>query len=1089
MNPIPENIMTNKISHEAITASAGSGKTFQLAHRYIRLLASGVKPDRIIALTFSRKAAGEIFDSIIKYLRLAASSESEAQATAEIIGLPALCQADFLKLLRDMLNSLHRLHISTLDSFTIGVIRAFPMELGIPSGFQVMESDGALARTARQEILSRLFNNSYVDRTAQKEFLEAFKQATYGQEEKGLQRSLDTFISEYRTYYQILPAQNAWGDSDRIWPQGSLWLKNVGDINPIATDLEALLIHDDLSENTMNRWHIFIEAVRDFNVHSNWSRDIEYLAEKLLEDVEGLRRGNAHLKIDRAKCELSDDESRLALELLTHIMKTELTAALEKTRGIYRVLNQYEQFYENQVRRQGKLTFNDVQYLLTPANIDSGGCLLSRIVDEDSRLYIDYRLDCKLDHWLLDEFQDTSDLQWEALRNLADEILQDTSGERSFFYVGDVKQAIYGWRGGNAQLFGKILEQYGDLIRQRPLNTSFRSSPPIIDTVNQVFTQLPPELPAEAISQWEGIWQEHHCQEGFVPIEGYAALLEPLYEGSEKPGEEDRYRVVARLLNEIDPLHRGLSTAILVRSNESGRRLVNYLRSECPNMTIVHEGRAAIKDNPVVALLLSLVKFAAHPGDTFAWRHLQMSPLSRYLAHKRLNRGNLSHTLLREMQTNGFQDFIRNWGKLLNAMYPLDDFGQKRLNDLIEAAGEFDNSNKPDSNAFLHFIDNYQIHELASEDVIRVMTIHQSKGLGFDIVILPDLQGKSMTSAGEIGFTTARDPATNQPVWALKMPRRLISQNDPTLASQINASDEASCFDALCVLYVALTRAKQGLYMVTSYPGKTAKTITPATLLKTRLCNDPKPTDGPPVSIDGEQFTCLFETGQRDWHTRVSREETSMPLPATPELSGDFHKKSSQRVRMTRISPSEQVGYTQNAGYLFSDAYYRSLEFGSAIHELFRKVSWIDKADIEGIIRQRQGKSAFEDEFNQRMAEHFRQALTSEEVRQVLSHPDGNAELWREKRFEIVIENQWITGAFDRVVIIRDNEGKALQATIVDFKSDEVENDTILAQAAKGYRPQLALYGKALSLMLAIDRSQIELKVLFTNPGKVYNLE
>jgi len=69
-------------------------------------------------------------------------------------------------------------------------------------------------------------------------------------------------------------------------------------------------------------------------------------------------------------------------------------------------------------------------------------------------------------------------------------------------------------------LFGKILDQYGDLIRQRPLNTSFRSSQPIIDAVNQVFTQLPPELPAEAISQWEEIWQEHHCQEGFVPIEG-----------------------------------------------------------------------------------------------------------------------------------------------------------------------------------------------------------------------------------------------------------------------------------------------------------------------------------------------------------------------------------------------------------------------------------------------------------------------------------------------------------------------------------------------------------------------------------------
>ncbi|MCP4608046.1 MAG: UvrD-helicase domain-containing protein, partial [Planctomycetes bacterium] len=192
----------NKISHQAITASAGSGKTFQLAHRYIRLMANGVKPDRIIALTFSRKAAGEIFDSIVKYLREAASSPEQACKTAEMIGKPQFSQGDFLHLLRALLDSLHRLHVGTLDSFTIGIIRAFPMELGISTGFQVMDSDGAQAKTARQEVLERIFNNRYVNRGSQREFLEAFKQATYGQEEKSLERSLDTFISEYRSYYQ-----------------------------------------------------------------------------------------------------------------------------------------------------------------------------------------------------------------------------------------------------------------------------------------------------------------------------------------------------------------------------------------------------------------------------------------------------------------------------------------------------------------------------------------------------------------------------------------------------------------------------------------------------------------------------------------------------------------------------------------------------------------------------------------------------------------------------------------------------------------------------------------------------------------------
>src|SRR5512136_2223993 len=119
------------VGHKAISASAGSGKTFQLAHRYIELMARGVKPDHIIALTFSRKVAGEIFDSIVKYLCQAAASPEAASRMGKLIGKPDTGQSEFLKILRELLESLHRLHIGTLDSFTVGIARAFPMELGI----------------------------------------------------------------------------------------------------------------------------------------------------------------------------------------------------------------------------------------------------------------------------------------------------------------------------------------------------------------------------------------------------------------------------------------------------------------------------------------------------------------------------------------------------------------------------------------------------------------------------------------------------------------------------------------------------------------------------------------------------------------------------------------------------------------------------------------------------------------------------------------------------------------------------------------------------------------------------------------------
>jgi len=1084
--------MKSGISHEAISASAGSGKTFQLAHRYIRLLANDVNPDRIIALTFSRKAAGEIFDSVIKYLCEAANSSEQAQKTAARIEKLGFGQSDFSKLLRRLLISLHSLHVGTLDSFTIGVLRAFPLELGIPPGFQVMDSDGAAAKSTSQEVLNTIFNHNYVDDAAQQEFLDAFKQATYGQEEKSLERSLDTFTGRYRQYYQVMPSRDTWGQEDVIWPDGSPWLEPAGEVAPAATELRGLVESSGFPQKLVDGLLKIIDFASNYSESAPWNDALgrSVLFQSLLTGWYELRRGEMVLRYNKGEYHFSTKQCELMFGILRNVASTELRNTLNRTCGIYRILDQYEQFYDEMIRQRGKFTFTDAQYLLTAANRYNGGVLLSRAPGQDARLYIDYRLDCKLDHWLLDEFQDTSDLQWEVLRNLADEILQDAGGQRSFFYVGDVKQAIYGWRGGNARLFGKILDQYKGHIEQTPLSISFRSCQPVIDTVNRVFGDLEhSRLPEQAVEEWDRVWQKHQCQSGVVPEHGYAAILEPQCppDGG-KPGDEDRYRLVAHLLNEIDPLNRGLSVAVLVRTNNSGKQIVDFLRRECRGMNIIHEGRAAIKDNPVVSVLLSLVKFAAHPGDTFVWRHLEMSPLKSYFENERRNRTNLPIALLREIQMSGFQSFMRKWGARLDAVQPLDDFGCKRLNDLVNAAVEFDETDGCNCNDFLRFIDKYEVNELAAGNAVRVMTIHQSKGLGFDIVILPDLQEGNMTKASQIDLVVAREPKTARPLWALKMPRRVIAENDPVLAMQAQASDETECFDALCLLYVALTRARQGLYMVTSFPGKSAAVITPAALLKLQMAGDMKPADGPHVTIDGEELVCLYETGESDWYTKVTAKVPLAESAERRELLEGFAERPSRRRRLLGVSPSMLEEGKIRADSLFAIDVRDSMEVGTAIHELFEKVSWINEVDNEKIIQEWRGTSSVTEEVKQRAIKQFRQALTSAEVRQALSKPEGNVDLWREKHFEIVFDDQWVTGIFDRVTIVRGLDNKTLEATVLDFKSDEITNEAELNDRIERYRSQLSIYGKALSRMLRIDLSQVTLRLLFTCPGKVYDL-
>lgn len=1082
------------LKHTAISASAGSGKTFKLAHRYLALMAEGVHPDRIIAMTFSRKAAGEIFDEIVKYLCRAAGSDVEARKTAAEIGRPSSGAPEFLRMLRQLTEGLHRTHIGTLDSFTVGVIRAFPLELGIASDFQVMDSDGAEARSVRHEILCRIFSHPRIPESTRREFLEAFKQATFGQEEKGLERNLDRFVLEHRSKYQAVPEADAWCRPERIWPEPPDWLAPEKKVKQAADNLLERIAKKGWPDRVMDRWRTFCGAVPRFGFESPWTRDVEYLFEKLAAVLESVRRGEATVRIEKEECLLSCAECRLALSLFRHIMHIEVTRSLTRTRGLFNILEQYEQLYDMMARRRGRLTFDDVQFMLTEANLHSNGNVLSRQQEQPAKLYIDYRLDCQLDHWLLDEFQDTSDLQWQALQNLADEVLQDDGRQRTFFYVGDVKQAIYGWRGGNARLFEKVRRQYRDRITSERLDASYRSCAPVIETVNSLFADLPQEnLPAGALSEWAGIWRTHTCAEPLADVSGHAALLEPRCDGgATKPADEDRFRVVASLIGEIAPLQRGLSVAVLVRTNDAGRKVVDFLRRECKGLTVVHEGRAPIADNPVVAALLSLVKLAEHPGDEFARQHVRMTPLGPVLEEQWQvgPRGDdFSLRLPRQIHAEGFQGFVRHWGRALDRVSPLDDFGRLRLNDLIDAAAVFDaEGGNRSCGDFLRFINNHDIRDLAAEGAVTVMTVHQAKGLGFDVVILPDLMGGSFAKARAVGLAARRDPATNRPLWFLEMPRRVVSESDEVLRDALQRCDEDACFEELCVLYVAMTRARRGLYMITAFPGKFSKAVTAAALVKTQLAGDPKPVTGVEVDIAGMACTQLYEAGRRDWYRDVPIVKKGPVTPA-PALPADFDERPSQRTRLVRVAPSLQDEIERNAGWLFAGESREVLDFGRAIHELFEAVEWIEHAQPEAIISDWLPSSQDSAEVKRDVCEQFRNALAAEEIRRDLSRPEADVELWREKRFEIVIDGRWVTGSFDRVVISRDATGKPRGATIVDYKSNRVETDAELAETAERYRPQLELYGKALSRILNLRSSAIGLHLLFTRAGRVSCLD
>lgn len=240
----------------------------------------------------------------------------------------------------------------------------------------------------------------------------------------------------------------------------------------------------------MDRWIRFAEAARAHAPGTPWVPAFNYLFEKLLGNYEEIEAGSSTLVIERRKQELTPEQCGILAEITRRLVNAELENRLSRTRGIYSVINEYERTYGRLVRRRGKLTFADLLIILTSA--DDSSPLLSQTPDDDSRLQIDFRLDGRFDHWLLDEFQDTNYLQWRAIENLVDETVQDSSGQRTLFQVGDVKQAIYGWRGGDVRLFDEIQRRYQgedgeSRIVERRLDTSYRSGPDITGMINRVF--------------------------------------------------------------------------------------------------------------------------------------------------------------------------------------------------------------------------------------------------------------------------------------------------------------------------------------------------------------------------------------------------------------------------------------------------------------------------------------------------------------------------------------------------------------------------------------------------------------------------
>jgi len=1083
------------IANEMILASAGSGKTYRLTNRYIRLLALGVQPERILALTFTRKAASEFLDQILRKLSLCCSSAEEAEKLRVDTNLDHFDQARAGELLRLMVERMHLLNLGTLDSFFHRILTCFPAEFGLTSGFNLMEDHEK--ERARSEVFSSVFE----DRDLHGPFMDAFRRATFGADEKSLVQRLNQFVGQYHSTLVQANDGSRWGQEAAIWPKGCNWLKAHGlDSKPLIEEVRQASLGLGLDKTAQKMWDkLFIELGKLRPGAPRW--EASTLLQRLLEQYEEMAAGRpAAVKCGSKTYEIGPQMGATLAKLLEYFMYCEVYPSMERTQGIYTLLSAFEAQYQQQVRRAGKLGFDDVQLLLSGAfHPEDNPYVLSQEGGHD-RLSIDYRLDGKFDHWLLDEFQDTSLPQWKVVENLVDEVVQDYSGERSFFYVGDVKQSIFGWRGGDSRLFHDIFEHYNAAgqprILEGSMETSWRSGQVLLDAVNHIFGKkniLKGMFPnhREFVDRWIDVWRPH--KSNLEDREDYFQLLvTPKTEwGSEPSAEEQRYEVVAEILRDLEPHKKKMSCAVLVRRNSTAVELADYLRANTDVPVVIDGDRLIGSDHPVAASFLSLLQLVAHPRDWTAWKHLAMTPAFCDLPPERLHgiRPSLVESTLELVYDEGFSGVLEDWLKRLgNGGFEADPFTARRIEQLRQLTREFDQSGNRSITDFIRYAQSLTSRETGSGGVVEIMTIHKSKGLGFDAVILAEIESsrdEALTDIGALSLVPHRsgEGMRREIEWVLSMPSKDVCEIDPQLKGAREALENEEGFERMCVLYVALTRAKHATYVVCSEPYRkpSERSLVVGALEEAAGEVDTSET----VTMGSQEVRVPYEKGKADWHEQdrfilkaSDVEETERPLKVIANKR--------RFAPMQRRLPSDLEAATTETKvggkYVFSPGGSYAADYGTKVHELFELVDWLDDFG-RGELERRFNDFIDRDDPMQREARaEVLRVLASDEVATVFRKetfgPQG--EIWKEKRFELVHQGDWISGTFDRVVISRGPSGEPVRACIYDFKTNRIMNDHHLLETCQQYAPQMATYRIAISRLLNLDESQVSSHLIFT---------
>lgn len=763
--------------YEALSASAGSGKTFALTIRYLVLIFKGVMPNKILALTFTRKAAAEMENRIIetflglkKYSPNVPSNERKFEAEKEeLLNILDLSEDELIKkrdhLKERFLNS--DIKISTFDSFFSTILKSFALNFGINPNYEIENNDASLRQIIDKEFVKKISKNQiFLDEISS--FIVNTKSNSYD-----FLNSLNELSSEIGKV-KIDGLDTANENLENLKENIKTKIDNFNSIK-----LQIAQYCDDIIKNTSPKGSTKT-ALKEHSSTINQAQNLKNKTEGFIYDVikndlikkETLNYRNYSKIYSDYLGVLWDNLKKSLKDFLNELEKYKITV-------FFKILNLYLQVKDDINVRLNKLSFNDLSTKI-----------YELISQKDILNMIYFRLDARVEHILIDEFQDTNVMQYQILFPLIEEIVSGLgqSGIGSFFYVGDIKQSIYRFRGGKKELFEKLMSDFKQIERSE-LDRNYRSEKALVKFVNSIFKKpfdgvlgYKDQIPSKNYNKEErknikilkpknfDYFDVEDDDYGYIKVLSSDDLLES---------------AVSEVKNLLNKGVKEENIAILCWKNDNIDVLKSLLKQEKIEANGI--GSQNLFSIPKIRAILEYAKFCITNEEIYKFNAEELLGIEVKKLNLNLQKSTTQNILylLKKLGINADN---------ANILYFIEE--SKNYENIIEFAFNKDKKNISSSDSF----------------GVNLLTVFSSKGLQFNHVILCDKFQKNRNDISN--FIKEYDVENSK--WQIKYRVKNREYLDEDYKNFVQKSKNLDKEEDLNKLYVAFTRAKNSFILVKS---------------------------------------------------------------------------------------------------------------------------------------------------------------------------------------------------------------------------------------------------------------------------------